>query len=118
MGLCTCRKPNGCSCILQRQSVKYTRRNGDVLPFDAGGEVRLERFSRKTDCGQFVLANHTKKRPHDLILGRFFDHRLYDLLELGVENFKPLTSFGAAAANVQIDNKVGNPCGQKLIPKI
>jgi len=89
------------------ETVRLTRKNAEVLPFEAGGEVKLEQFSAQTDCGQFVLATHTKKRPHNLILGRFYDNRLYDLLELGVEGYKSITSFGAAASKVQLNNK---PC--------
>jgi len=92
---------------LQSETVRLTRKNAEVLPFEAGGEVKLEQFSAQTDCGQFVLATHTKKRPHNLILGRFYDNRLYDLLELGVEGYKSITSFGAAASKVQLNNKVG-----------
>ena len=87
--------------------MKYTRKNDDLLPFEAGGEAKLEHFASKTDCGQFVLASHTKKRPHNLILGRFFDHRLYDLLEVGVVNYRAIKSFGSAASAVQAENKVG-----------
>ena len=93
--------------LLQRQAVKFTRKNDDLLPFEAGGEAKLEHFASKTDCGQFVLASHTKKRPHNLILGRFFDHRLYDLLEVGVVKYRAIKSFGAAASAVQAENKVG-----------
>ncbi len=86
--------------------MRLTRKNAEVLPFEAGGEVKLEQFSAQTDCGQFVLGGHSKKRPHNLILGRFYDHRLYDLLELGVEGYKSIQSFGAAATKVQLNNKV------------
>ncbi len=37
--------------------------------------------------------------------GRFFDGRLYDLLELGVERYTSIRDFGRAA-EVQIGNKV------------
>lgn len=86
--------------------MRLTRRNDNLMPFEAGGEVQLEHLSKKADCGQFVLTNHTKKRPHNLILGRFYDHQLYDLLELGVDRYIPLQAFGAAASHVQTDNKV------------
>ncbi len=86
--------------------MRYTRKNADILPFEAGGETRLEHFSVKTDAGGFVLASHTKKRPHNLVLGRFYDHRLYDLLELGVEAFRSTQTFGNAATAVQEGNKV------------
>lgn len=37
--------------------------------------------------------SHSKKRPNNLTIGRTYDHHIYDLVELGVENFKPLESF-------------------------
>jgi hypothetical protein len=98
--------------------VRLTRKNAEVLPFEAGGEVKLEQFSSQTDCGQFVLASHTKKRPHNLILGRFYDHRLYDLLELGVDQYKSIKSFGAAASKVQLNNKVRRVGALPLRPQL
>lgn len=88
--------------------MRYSKKNTDVLPFEAGGEVKLEQYATKADCGQFVLGNHTKKRPNNLILGRLYDGRLYDLLEVGVEKFKSITAFGAASSTVQTSNKVCN----------
>lgn len=45
------------------------------------------------------------------LLRRFFDHRLYDLLELGVDKYRGIREFAAAAASVQAGNKV---CMQAL----
>lgn len=53
-----------------------------------------------------MVDSHSKKRPHNLIFGRMFDHRLYDLLELGVEKFRSIKSFGSAGLSVQAGNKV------------
>ena len=39
------------------------------------------------------LGTHSKKRPNNLVLGRTYDHHLYDLVEVGVENFKSTESF-------------------------
>lgn len=36
-------------------AVKYSRRNENVKPFEAGGETSLEFFSLKTDCSIFVV---------------------------------------------------------------
>lgn len=36
-------------------SVKYTRRNENIRPFEAGGETELEFYSLKTDCSLFVV---------------------------------------------------------------
>ncbi|KAA8518622.1 hypothetical protein F0562_016096 [Nyssa sinensis] len=74
-------------------SVKYTRRNDNIRPFESGGETSLEFFSLKTDCSLFVFGSHSKKRPDNLVLGRTYDHHIYDLVEVGVENFKSMKSF-------------------------
>ncbi|KAK4481156.1 hypothetical protein RD792_012036 [Penstemon davidsonii] len=74
-------------------SVKYTRRNDTVRPFESGGETSLEFYSLKTDCSLFVFGSHSKKRPNNLVIGRFYDHHIYDLVEIGVENFRSMDSF-------------------------
>ncbi|KAG0466419.1 hypothetical protein HPP92_017999 [Vanilla planifolia] len=73
--------------------VKYSKKNGNIRPFESGGETSLEFFSLKTDCSLFVFGSHSKKRPNNLILGRMYNHHIYDLVEVGVENFKPIESF-------------------------
>lgn len=37
--------------------------------------------------------SHSKKRPDNLVIGRMYDHHVYDLVEVGVENFKSIVSF-------------------------
>jgi len=59
----------------QTDALKYTRKNAEVRPFETGGEGALEHFSRKTDAALFALGSSSKKRPHNLVLGRFYDHR-------------------------------------------
>lgn len=39
------------------------------------------------------FGSHSKKRPDNLVIGRFYDHHVYDLVEVGVENFRSLQSF-------------------------
>lgn len=39
------------------------------------------------------FGSHSKKRPNNLVIGRTYDHHIYDLVELGVENFKSMESF-------------------------
>ncbi|KAL8516845.1 hypothetical protein ACS0TY_015196 [Phlomoides rotata] len=74
-------------------SVKFSRKNDNIRPFESGGETSLEFFSLKTDCSLLVYGSHSKKRPHNLVLGRTYDHHIYDLVEIGIENFKSMGSF-------------------------
>lgn len=39
------------------------------------------------------FGSHSKKRPDNLVIGRTYDHHIYDLVEVGVENFKPMETF-------------------------
>lgn len=88
------------------EAVKYSRHNEDCRPFEVGGESRLEFYAQRSDCGIYVLGSHTKKRPHNLVLGRFYDGHMYDALELGVEDFKSIQSFGAAGTGAGLGSKV------------
>ena len=71
-----------------------------------GSGVLTRMLSRYWHAGLFVIDSHSKKRPHNLIFGRMFDHRLYDMLELGVESVRSIKSFGKAGVSVQAGNKV------------
>ncbi|KAK8679970.1 hypothetical protein V6N13_108926 [Hibiscus sabdariffa] len=68
-------------------AVRFTRKNDNIKPFESGGETSSEFFSLKTDCSLFV------KRPNNLVIGRMYDHHVYDLVEVGIENFKSIESF-------------------------
>ncbi|XP_021755226.1 ribosome production factor 2 homolog [Chenopodium quinoa] len=92
--------------LKKENSVKYTRKNDKIRPFEAGGETNLEFFSQKTDCALFVFGSHSKKRPDNLVMGRFYDNHVYDLVEVGVENYRSLQSFS-------YDKKISPKMGSK-----
>jgi hypothetical protein len=68
------RKPHG---------VMMQRKNDNMHPFDDAAS--LEFLAGKNDCSIFCVANHSKKRPHNLVVGRTFDGHVLDMVELGVE---------------------------------
>ncbi|XP_014669728.1 PREDICTED: ribosome production factor 2 homolog [Priapulus caudatus] len=74
-------------------AVMYKRKN-IVRPFD--DESSLEFFSEKSDASLFVFGSHSKKRPHNLTIGRMYDMHVLDMVELGIEKFQPLSSFAVA----------------------
>lgn len=80
--------------IKQPAAVKLNRKN-EILPFE--DETKLEFLALKNDCSLFMLGNHSKKRPDNVVMGRLFDFRVLDLLEFGFENYKPLQSFPGSA---------------------
>ncbi|MBA0612978.1 hypothetical protein Godav_013506, partial [Gossypium davidsonii] len=75
-------------------AVRYTRKNDNIRPFESGGETSLEFFSLKTDCSIFVYGSHSKKRPNNLVIGRMYDHHVYDLIEIAPRvGSKPFIAF-------------------------
>jgi ribosome production factor 2 len=86
---------------------KLSRKNPSVRPFEAGGEQLLEHLARKVDAGIFAHASTSKKRPHNLTVGRLFDGHLFDMVEVGVERYFSIHSFGNAAAHAGYGSK---PC--------
>lgn len=83
--------------------LKFSRKNDEVKPFEPGGEVALEQHGSRGNCSLFALGSNTKKRPNNMVLGRMYDFRLYDMIEFGVHNYSPIKSFGGAA-----DSQLGN----------
>ena len=86
------------------ECLKLTDRKHDILPFETGGEVEIEHFSSKSDSSLFIIGNHTKKRPNNVIMGRMYDYKLYDMMEFGITDYKSIQQFEASAIP-QLGNK-------------
>lgn len=82
--------------ILKKPLTRKLQRKNDLLPFESGGETHLENLTRLNDASLFAIGNHTKKRPNNLILGRTFNFRILDMIELGITNYRPITDFPKA----------------------
>lgn len=65
--------------------IKLSRKNA-IYPFEDASE--LEGLAGRKDASMFIMANHSKKRPNNLICGRLFGGQMYDMVEFGMENFK------------------------------
>jgi len=83
--------------------VKYNNKRKNKYPSPFESETTIEFLSTKSDCSLFMFGSHTKKRPHNLIIGRMFNYHLLDMIELGITHFKPMESF----------NKKKNAIGSK-----
>mmetsp|Transcript_9816 Transcript_9816/g.12883 ORF Transcript_9816/g.12883 Transcript_9816/m.12883 type:complete len:263 (+) Transcript_9816:302-1090(+) len=79
------------------------RKNDNMHPFDDASS--LEFLCQKNDCSIFAVANHSKKRPNNLTIGRTFDGHLLDMVELGVESSTTLSDLQEAYPGATIDSK-------------
>lgn len=70
---------------------KFSRKN-EIRPFEDASE--LEFFSEKNDTSLMVFSSHNKKRPNTLTFARFFNYKVYDMLELSIQgNHKLIQDF-------------------------
>jgi ribosome production factor 2 len=70
------------------------QKNNDIHPFEDASP--LEFLSQKNDASLFVFGSHSKKRPHHLTIGRTFDGRLLDQVELALENPRFMREFNSS----------------------
>ena len=77
---------------LKKPHVKKFSRKNEIRPFEDAGE--LEFFSEKNDASLMVFSSHNKKRPNTMTFARFFNHKVYDMIELSIQsNVKLLQDF-------------------------
>lgn len=68
-------------------------RKNVIQPFE---DVKpIEAICQKNDCSLFLFTSHSKKRPHNLVMGRLFDGGTLDMVEFGVEAYRSIEEFGA-----------------------
>lgn len=70
------------------------KRAHDLAPMDDASLV--EHISNKYDCSLFVVGNHQKKRPNNLVIGRMFNNHVLDMFEFTVENYRSTSDFQPA----------------------
>jgi len=79
---------------VQSPHSKLLTKNNMLVPFDDEGQQSLEFLTTKNDAALFALASHNKKRPNNLVLGRTFDRRILDMVEIGILQYRSLNDFG------------------------
>ena len=84
------------------QAVHFKRHNA-VHPFEDA--VPLELLCGKNDASLFAFGTHSKKRPHNLVLGRLFDQQLLDMVELGIDTWRPMIEFRDAQGGASAESK-------------
>lgn len=76
---------------LKKPNAQMLKQKNDILPFE--DVTPVESFASKYNASLFMMALHNKKRPHNLVMGRMYEHMLLDMIEFGVENYKGLKEF-------------------------
>jgi len=79
---------------LKKPNSHLFRRKNILRPFE--DQTSIEFFSQKSDASLMVFGSHSKKRPHNLVFGSFFDHHILDMFELGIDRFAPIQDFKTA----------------------
>ena len=67
---------------LKREHSTYFSRRHDTHPFETTQE--LEKYCRGADCSLFLFGSNSKKRPHNIVLGRLYEHQVLDMVEFGL----------------------------------
>ena len=91
--------------MMKKPYAQHFRRHNAVHPFE--DPTPLEFLCQKNDASLFAFGTHSKKRPHNLVLGRTFDYRILDMVELAVEAYTPMGSFAGVAGGCTAESK---PC--------
>lgn len=78
---------------VQSPHSKLLSKNNMIVPFDDEGQQSLEFLTTKNDAALFALASHNKKRPNNLVLGRTFDRRVLDMVEIGILQYRSVGDF-------------------------
>ncbi|XP_054163508.1 ribosome production factor 2 homolog [Oppia nitens] len=78
-------------CLLKKPNSVFFNRKETYHPFE--DITSIEFMCNKNNASLFMFANHSKKRPNNLIIGRTFDDHILDMVELGFDNYKSLNEF-------------------------
>merc|ERR1711881_810975 len=76
--------------MLKKPNALLLKKRNMTRPFE--DITSLEFLSKMNDASLFMFGCHSKKRPHNIIIGRMFDHQLLDMIELGVMKYQSLQS--------------------------
>eukprot|EP00282_Hemiselmis_andersenii_P037852 CAMPEP_0169446224 /NCGR_PEP_ID=MMETSP1042-20121227/10861_1 /TAXON_ID=464988 /ORGANISM="Hemiselmis andersenii, Strain CCMP1180" /LENGTH=295 /DNA_ID=CAMNT_0009557677 /DNA_START=901 /DNA_END=1784 /DNA_ORIENTATION=- len=81
---------------LKKPNSTYFARRNDKRPFE--DETSVEFLCQKNEASFFGFASHSKKRPNNLVLGRIFNYKIFDMHEVALTNIRPSASFKPSKA--------------------
>eukprot|EP00045_Choanoeca_perplexa_P000652 m.15349 g.15349 ORF g.15349 m.15349 type:complete len:299 (-) comp10449_c0_seq1:70-966(-) len=77
--------------MLTKPRSRIFSRKRELRPME--DEAALESLSNKMDISLFAVGTTNKKRPNTITFARMYDHRLFDMAELSVKDYKPMHKF-------------------------
>ncbi|XP_064617984.1 ribosome production factor 2 homolog [Liolophura sinensis] len=80
--------------LLKKPYASLFKRKNPLKPFE--DQTSIEFFSDRNDASLFLFGSHSKKRPHNLVIGRLFDYHILDMVELGIDKFTSMSDFKVA----------------------
>lgn len=69
----------------------YLQKNNDINPFE--DNAFLISRAQRDEAGFLCFASHNKKRPDNLVLHRFYENQVLDVLEMGIEEIETMEDF-------------------------
>jgi len=90
--------------LLKKPDAISYRKKNILRPFE--DQTSLEFFGKKSDASLFLFGSHNKKRPHNLVFGRFFNFEILDMYEVGISKFRSMAEI-TKTAKPTLGNK---PC--------
>ncbi|CAK59187.1 unnamed protein product (macronuclear) [Paramecium tetraurelia] len=80
--------------MIKRDFSTTYNKNHEIQPFEDAKQ--LETFCERSQCSMFCFVSNSKKRPDNLIIGRTFDKKILDMVELHLKEFKSQEEFATS----------------------
>lgn len=93
---------------LRKPHAKLLQRRNPIHPFDDAPS--MEFLCEKNECSLFAMATHSKKRPHNLVVGRTHDGHMLDMVELGIEDATTLDEMKQIFPGAESKRHGSKPC--------
>ncbi|XP_076801964.1 ribosome production factor 2 homolog [Clavelina lepadiformis] len=84
--------------LLKKPNAILFRKRNVARPFE--DYTTMEFLTKMNDASLFLFGSHSKKRPHNIVIGRTYDNQVLDMIELGIENYQSLRSVNGSKCSL------------------